>query len=73
VAFGNCASVPLDGKRERNRTGKVVLPEIVVPPGDQPHPSKIIDIEMLFFPGRHEPMEQEWSDLFAGAGFRRPL
>ena len=52
------------------RGGKVVLLEFVVPPGNEPHPSKIIDIEMLFFPGGRERMEQEWRDLFAGAGFR---
>jgi len=26
----------------------IVLPEFVVPPGNEPHPSKLIDIEMLF-------------------------
>jgi O-methyltransferase domain len=61
----NCRRA-LDGKRD----GKVVLLEFVVPPGNQPHPSKIIDIEMLFFPGGRERMEQEWRQLFAGAGFR---
>lgn len=57
-------------QRNENGTGKVVLLEFVVPPGDQPHPSKIIDIEMLFFPGGRERTEEEWRDLFAGAGFR---
>lgn len=52
------------------RSGKIVLLEFVVPPGNEPHPSKIIDIEMLFFPGGRERMEQEWRDLFAGAGFK---
>jgi hypothetical protein len=61
----NCRRA-LDGKRN----GRVVLLEFVVPPGNQPHPSKIIDIEMLFFPGGRERMEQEWRELFAGAGFR---
>jgi hypothetical protein len=65
----NCRRV-LDRKRDGTQTGKVVLLEFVVPPGNQPHPSKIIDIEMLFFPGGRERMEQEWRDLFAGAGFR---
>ncbi len=65
----NCARA-LHTKRDGNRTGKVVLLEFVVPPGDQPHPSKIIDIEMLFFPGGRERMEQEWRDLLASAGFR---
>ncbi len=63
VILRNCRRA-LDGK------GKVVLLEAVVPPGNRPHPSKMIDIEMLFFPGGRERMEQEWRDLFAGAGFR---
>jgi hypothetical protein len=53
-----------------NRSGKVVLLEFVVPPGNEPHMSKLIDIEMLFFPGGRERMEHEWRDLLAGAGFR---
>ena len=65
----NCRRA-LDSKRHGNRAGKVVLLEFVVPPGNQPHPSKIIDIEMLFFPGGRERMEQEWLDVFADAGFR---
>ncbi len=65
----NCRRA-LDSKGNANRNGKLVLLEFVVPPGNQPHPSKIIDIEMLFFPGGRERMEQEWRDLFAGAGFR---
>lgn len=65
----NCRPA-LDSNRNGNRTGKVVLLEFVVPPGNQPHPSKIIDIEMLFFPGGRERMEQEWRDLFTGAGLR---
>jgi hypothetical protein len=30
---------------------RLTLIEFVVPEGNQPHPSKILDIEMLFFPG----------------------
>jgi hypothetical protein len=65
----NCRRA-MDSNRSGKRPGKVVLLEFVVPPGDQPHPSKIIDIEMLFFPGGRERMEHEWRDLFASAGFR---
>jgi hypothetical protein len=64
----NCRRA-FDASPERKRPGKVVLLEFVVPPGNQPHPSKVIDIEMLFFPGGRERMEQEWRELFAGAGF----
>jgi hypothetical protein len=52
------------------RDGKIVLLEFVVPPGNEPHPSKVIDIEMLFFPGGRERMEQEWRELFVAGGFR---
>jgi O-methyltransferase domain len=63
----NCRRA-FDAQGKRN--GKIVLLEFVVPPGNEPHPAKVIDIEMLFFPGGRERMEQEWRDLFAGAGFR---
>jgi hypothetical protein len=51
-------------------TGKVVLLEFVVPTGNEPHMSKVIDIEMLFFPGGEERTEQEFRELFAKAGLR---
>jgi O-methyltransferase domain len=65
----NCRRA-LESNSESKRTGKVVLLEFVVPPGNELHPSKFIDIEMLFFPGGRERMEHEWRNLFAGSGFR---
>jgi hypothetical protein len=65
----NCRRA-LDSHSECKPTGKVVLLEFLVPPGNKPHPSKSVDIEMLFFPGGRERMEHEWRDLFAGSGFR---
>ena len=50
--------------------GKVVLLELVVPPGNVPHMSKILDIEMLFFPGGRERMEGQYAELFAKSGLR---
>jgi hypothetical protein len=61
----NCRT-PLQGKPN----GKLVLLEFVVPPGNAPHMSKILDLEMLFFPGGRERTEQEYAELFAKAGFR---
>jgi hypothetical protein len=52
------------------KNGRVMLLEFVVPPANQPHPAKVIDIEMLFFPGGRERTEEEFRDLFAGAGLR---
>jgi hypothetical protein len=50
--------------------GRLVLLEFVVPPGNQPHAAKVLDIEMLFFPGGRERTETEWKDLLSQAGFR---
>jgi hypothetical protein len=46
------------------------LLEFVVPAGNEPHLSKLIDIEMLFFPGGKERSEQEFRELFAKASLR---
>jgi hypothetical protein len=63
--LGNCRAA-LQGKSN----GKLVLLELVVPPGNTPHMSKILDIEMLYFPGGRERTEPEYGELFAKAGFR---
>jgi len=50
--------------------GKLLLLEFVLPPGNEPNLSKWADIEMLALPGGRERTEQEYSALFAKAGFR---
>lgn len=50
--------------------GKLVLIELVIPAGNIPDMSKIIDMQMLYFPGGRERTEEEYSQLFAKAGFR---
>jgi hypothetical protein len=65
VILGHCRRA-LHGKPN----GRLILLEMVVPPGDQPHPVKVIDIEMLFFPGGRERTEGEYRELLAKAGFR---
>ena len=50
--------------------GKLLLVEMVVPAGNDPHYSKILDLEMLTSPGGIERTEDEYRELFAQAGFR---
>jgi hypothetical protein len=50
--------------------GKLILLELVLPPGDQFSPSKLIDIEMLLMTGGRERTAQEFRELLAKAGFR---
>jgi hypothetical protein len=50
--------------------GKLLLVEMVVPPGNEPHPSKVLDLEMLTLPGGVERTETEFASLFERAGFK---
>ncbi|MDR3620148.1 MAG: methyltransferase [Paludisphaera borealis] len=50
--------------------GRVLLAEMVVPPGNDPHVAKLLDLEMLIMVGGHERTEAQFRDLLAGAGLR---
>jgi hypothetical protein len=50
--------------------GKLLVVEMVVPEDNYPHPSKVLDLEMLASPGGVERTEQEYRDLYEAAGFR---
>ncbi|MDQ3755344.1 MAG: acetylserotonin O-methyltransferase [Acidobacteriota bacterium] len=50
--------------------GKVLIIETVVPKGDEPHYSKLLDLEMLVSPGGAERTAEEYHALLAAAGFR---
>ncbi|HYG10256.1 MAG TPA: methyltransferase [Pyrinomonadaceae bacterium] len=49
--------------------GKLLLVEMVVPKGNEPHLAKIQDLEMMLSPGGLERTEDEYRELFAAAGF----
>jgi hypothetical protein len=49
--------------------GKLLLVEGVVPPGNEPSPSKFFDLTMLVLPGGMERTEQQYRELFRAAGF----
>ena len=48
---------------------RLVVVERVLPPGDAPHPGKLIDLTMLVMLGGRERTEAEFRALLAGAGF----
>jgi hypothetical protein len=50
--------------------GKLLLVEGVVPPGNGPSFTKMLDLNMLVIPGGKERTEAEYRDLYAAAGFR---
>jgi SAM-dependent methyltransferase len=47
----------------------LLLMESVVPPGDEPHFAKTLDLDMLLFVGGRERTAQEYADLLGRAGF----
>jgi hypothetical protein len=50
--------------------GKLLIVEMVLPPGDTPHPGKILDMVMLVVPGGQERTAAEYEPLLTKAGFR---
>ncbi len=50
--------------------GKVLIVEMVIPPGDVPHPAKFLDLEMLVVASGQERTEQEFNALLSKAGFK---
>lgn len=53
-----------------DKKGKVILLEMVLPAGNDPHPAKFLDMEMLAMVSGRERSEAEFADLFQRAGFR---
>jgi len=57
-------------KTMRGQSGKVILVEHVIVPGNEPDMAKWIDMEMLAMAGGRERTEAEYAELFAKAGLR---
>lgn len=52
------------------QTGRVYILDTVIPPGDQPHPGKLLDIVMLAQHTGRERTAEEFVALLAASGFR---
>jgi hypothetical protein len=50
--------------------GRVLIVETIIPAGNEPHYSKILDLEMLTSPGGIERTEEEYAALLADAGLK---
>lgn len=48
---------------------RLLVIDAVIPPGNEPHGSKWLDLLMLVLAGGKERAEPEWRSLLAGAGF----
>lgn len=61
--LGNIRNSMPDGAR-------VLVLDAVIPPGNIPHPGKILDLEMLISPGGMERTAEQFDALLTSAGFR---
>ena len=59
----NCCEAMTEG-------GKVLVVEMVVPEGNEPSPSKFLDLQMLQYLPGCERTEKEYSELFDSAGLK---
>ena len=50
--------------------GRLLIVEMVLPDGDEPHPGKVLDIVMLVMPGGQERTKAEYAALLTKAGFK---
>lgn len=53
-----------------NLGGRVLLVEVIIPEGNDPHLSKILDLEMLVSPGGVERTAEEYRQLLSESGLR---
>jgi SAM-dependent methyltransferase len=53
-----------------SKSGKLLIVEMIVPPGNDPAYVKLLDLEMLMIPGGLERTEEEFRRLLAAAGFQ---
>ena len=51
-----------------NSSGRVLIVEHVVPGGNEPHPGKFIDLEMMLVTGGRERTAEEYESLLTSAG-----
>jgi hypothetical protein len=49
--------------------GKLLVVELVLPPGDVPHPGKWVDLHMLVMASGRERTETQYKNLFISGGF----
>jgi hypothetical protein len=63
-----CLTILGHCRRAMRPDSRLLLIEMVLPPGDEPHPGKLLDLMMLVGPGGQERTEQEYGVLLAKAG-----
>jgi hypothetical protein len=67
---GRCLTILGNCRRALQGQGRLLLVEMVIPPGNDFHPGKLLDLVMLAVTGGMERTAEEYAALLAKAGFR---
>lgn len=67
---GQCLTILGNCHRVMKPDGRLLIIEMVLPAGNDPHPGKMLDMMMLVGPGGQERTEPEYRELLGKAGFR---
>jgi hypothetical protein len=62
-----CLTILRNCRRAMNPNGRMLIIEMVLPPGNTPHPGKMLDMMMLVGPGGQERTQAEYESLLAKA------
>lgn len=64
-----CIAILTQCRRSIAKQGKLLVVELVIPPGNEPFSGKWLDLHMLAIPGGRERTEEEYKTLFRKTGF----
>ena len=67
---GQCLTILGNCRKAMKPGARLLIIEMVLPPGNEPHPGKMLDIMMLVGPGGQERTASEYDALLKKAGFR---
>ena len=65
-----CVKLLENCRRAMAPNGRVLVVDTVIPPGNDPHWGKLLDLNMLVGPGGRERTRSEFAQLFARAGLK---
>jgi hypothetical protein len=65
-----CLTILGHCRKRMTPEGRLLLVEMVLPEGDEPHPGKMLDMVMLLLPGGQERTRAQYADLLGRAGLR---
>src|SRR5262249_17483146 len=65
-----CLAILANCRRAMNPNSRLLIIEMVLPPGDTPHPGKLLDMMMLVGPGGQERTAEEYNALLTKADLR---